>query len=91
MKKKILKLFRSLSKIILPILFKIFIKLKLNRRVINFLSERSYNSNEKYNFNKLIENLLKNQKITALDVGAQGGLTLIIFFQKNIIIFLKIY
>ena len=69
MKKKTLKLFRSLSKIILPILFKIFIILKLNRRVINFLSERSYNSNEKYNFNKLIENLLKNQKITALDVG----------------------
>ena len=83
MKKKTLKLFRSLSKIILPILFKIFIILKLNRRVINFLSERSYNSNEKYNFNKLIENLLKNQKITALDVGAQGGFNSDNFFPKK--------
>ena len=40
MKKKILKLFRSLSKIILPFLFKILINLKLNRRTINFLSEK---------------------------------------------------
>ena len=83
MKKIILKLFRSLSKIILPILFKIFIKLKLNRRVINFLSEKSYNSNEKYNFNKLIENLLNNQKMTALDVGAQGGFNSDNFFPKK--------
>ena len=83
MKKIILKLFRSLSKIILPILFKIFIKLKLNRRVVNFLSERGYNSNEKYNFNKLIENLLNNQKMTALDVGAQGGFNSDNFFPKK--------
>jgi len=83
MKKIILKLFISLSKIILPILFKIFIKLKLNRRVINFLSERGYNSNEKYNFNKLIENLLNNQKIAALDVGAQGGFNCDNFFPKK--------
>ena len=83
MKRIILKLFRSLSKIILPILFKIFIKLKLNRRVVNFLSERGYNSNEKYNFNKLIENLLNNQKMTALDMGAQGGFNSDNFFPKK--------
>jgi FkbM family methyltransferase len=83
MKKIILKLFRSLSKIILPILFKIFIKLKLNRRVINYLSERGYKSNEQYNFNNLIENLLNNQKIIALDVGAQGGFNSDNFFPKK--------
>ena len=68
MKKIILKLIRSLSKITLPILFKILINLKLNRRIINFLSDEGYKSNNRYNFNKVIENLLRNQKITALDV-----------------------
>jgi len=63
MKKKILKLFRSLSKIMLPILFKILIYLKLNRRFINFLNEKSYKSNDVYNFNEIIKNLLKNKKI----------------------------
>ena len=83
MKKKILKLFRSLSKIILPILFKILINLKLNRRVINFLSERGYKSNDKYSFNIQIENLLKNEKIIALDVGAQGGFNSDNFFPSK--------
>ena len=73
MTNKILKLSRSLSKLILPTLYKILIRLKLNRRVINFLSEKSYKSNEKYNFSELIENLLDKKKIIALDVGAQGG------------------
>ena len=70
MKKKILKLFRSLLKILLPVIFKILVNLKLNRRTINYLGERGYYSNHKYNFNKLIENLLQNKKIIALDVGA---------------------
>ena len=82
MKKKILKLFRSFSKIILPILFKILINLKLNRRVVNFLSERGYKSNDKYSFNIQIENLLKNEKIIALDVGAQGGFNSDNFFPS---------
>ena len=73
MTNKILKLSRSLFKLILPTLYKILIRLKLNRRVINFLSEKSYKSNEKYNFSELIENLLDKKKIIALDVGAQGG------------------
>ena len=89
MKKKILKLFRSLSKIILPILFKILINLKLNRRVINFLSENAYKSNDKYNFNKLIQNLIKNEKIIALDVGAQGGFNSDNFFPNKYNIFFE--
>ena len=73
MAKKRLKFFRSLLKIILPIIYKILLKLKLNRRVINFLSEESYKSNNNHNFSNFIDNLLKDKKIIALDVGAQGG------------------
>ncbi len=83
MKKKILKLFRSLSKFVLPILFKILINLKLNRRFINFLNEKSYRSNDVYNFNELIKNLLKNEKIVALDVGAQEGFNSDNFFPNK--------
>jgi FkbM family methyltransferase len=83
MKKKILKLVKSLSKIFLPILFKILISLKLNRRTINFLNEGSHKSNEKYNFNKLINKLLIEEKIISLDVGAQGGFNSDNFFPKK--------
>ena len=83
MKKKILKLFRSILKIILPFLFKILINTKLNRRTINFLNERSYSSNNKYNFNELIKNLLKIKKIISLDVGAQGGFNSDNFFPSK--------
>ena len=61
MAKKIHKFFRSLIKIFLPFLFKILIQLKLNRRVINFLNEKSYNSNNKYDFEKIIKELLERK------------------------------
>ena len=83
MKNKILKLFRSILKILLPFLFKILIYLKLNRRTINYLSDRGYNSNSKYNFNELIKNLLQSKKIIALDVGAQGGFNSDDFFPSK--------
>ena len=83
MKIKIQKFIRSLIKLLLPIIYKILISLKLNRRVINFLSEKGYKSNEKYNFKEHIENLLKKNKITALDVGAQGGFNSDNFFPNQ--------
>ena len=83
LKKIILKLFRSLIKIILPIIFKILIKLKLNRRVINFLNDKSYYSNNSYDFTKTIKNRLNDKKIIALDVGAQGGFNSDNFFPKK--------
>ncbi len=89
MSKKINKLFKSLVKIILPIIFKLFLKFKVNRRVINFLNERSYKSNNKYNFISLIEKFLKNEKIIALDVGAQGGFNSDLFFPKKYNIFFE--
>ena len=83
MKSKIFKFSISLVKILLPGIFKILIKLKLNRRVINFLHEKSYNSNNKYNFTSLLEKFLEKNKIVALDVGAQGGFNSDTFFPKK--------
>ena len=83
MTKKIRKFSRSFIKVILPIIFKILLKLRLNRRVINFLNDKSYNSNSSYDFKLLLEKLLKNEKIISLDVGAQGGFNSDNFFPKK--------
>lgn len=83
MKSKIFKFSISIVKILLPAIFKILIKLKLNRRVINFLHEKSYNSNNTYNFTSLLEKFLDKNKIVALDVGAQGGFNSDTFFPKK--------
>ena len=77
------KYLRSLIKFILPLFFKILLNLKLNRRVINFLSDKSYNSNDLYNFTSLIKKYLKDKKIIALDVGAQGGFNSDCFFPSK--------
>jgi FkbM family methyltransferase len=83
MKKKIYRFSKSLVKLILPLISSILIKLRLNRRVINFLNEKSYFSNSKYNFTGILERLLKGKKILALDVGAQGGFNSDNFFPKK--------
>ena len=83
MNKKIYKFLRSLIKIILPLIFKLLISLKLNRRVINFLNEKSYKSNEMHDFEHILGNLLKNEKIISLDVGAQGGFNSDNFFAER--------
>ena len=83
------KISKSLIKLILPLIYKILIKFKLNRRVINFLSDKSYRSNEKHNFTNLISNLLKNEKIISLDVGAQGGFNSDKFFPAKYNCFFK--
>ena len=54
----------------------------LNRRVINFLNEKSYFSNNNYDFSSIIKSIIKDEKIIALDVGAQGGFNSDNFFQK---------
>ena len=83
------KISRSLVKLILPIIYKILVKFKLNRRVINFLSDKSYRSNDQYNFTRLISGLLKNEKIISLDVGAQGGFNSDKFFPSKYNSFFK--
>ena len=83
------KILRSLVKLILPVIYKILVKFKLNRRVINFLSDKSYRSNDQYNFSSLISGLLKNEKIISLDVGAQGGFNSDKFFPSKYNCFFK--
>ena len=83
LKNKIMKLSRSFLKLILPIIFKILIKLRLNRRVINFLGDKSYYSNNYYDFTKIIKNILNDKKLIALDIGAQGGFNSDDFFSKK--------
>ena len=83
------KISRSLVKLILPVIYKILVKFKLNRRVINFLSDKSYRSNDQYNFTSLISGLLKNEKIISLDVGAQGGFNSDEFFPPKYNCFFK--
>ena len=63
----------SFSKFLFPTLFKLFSALKINRRAINYFSEKSFFLNANQDFRDLIYSLLKKEKITALDVGAQGG------------------
>ena len=71
--KLIFKLARSIVKLIMPCLATLFIKLKINRRIINILNDKSHNANNYYNFNKFISSQIKEEKLIALDVGAQGG------------------
>ena len=59
--------------------------------MINFLEEKSYFSNNSQNFSNKIIDILKNKKIVALDVGAQGGFNSDNFSKKDIINFLKIF
>ncbi len=82
-KKFLCKSVRSFIKFILPVFSKILIKLRINKRVINFLNNESAKSNNFYNFSSVIENLIQDQKLRALDVGAQGGFNSELFFPKK--------
>jgi FkbM family methyltransferase len=73
MKKFTEKVGKSFSKILFPLLFKVFFFFKINRRAVNFFSEKSFFANNNHNFIDLISFLLNQKKIVALDVGAQGG------------------
>ena len=89
LKKKLLKISRSIIKIFLPLIFKILIKFKINRRVISYLQDKSYFGNQKYDFSGIIRKLLKSEKLIALDVGAQGGFNSDNFFSKKYNIFFE--
>ncbi len=78
-----MKLSNSILKLFLPLFYWLLLKLKKNRRTINFLSERSYFSNHAHDFTKIINELMKDNKIIALDVGAQGGFNSDNFFPKR--------
>jgi len=83
LKKTLFKLSRSIIKLLLPCLSVIFIKLKINRRIINYLNDKSFLANNRYDFSDLIKINLNNKKIIALDIGAQGGFNSDIFFPAK--------
>jgi FkbM family methyltransferase len=83
LKKIFLKLSRSVIKLLLPFLYTFLVKIKANRRVINFLNDKSFYSNSYYDFSNLIKKSLNNKKIIALDIGAQGGFNSDDFFHKR--------
>ena len=73
---------RLLSKIIyfcIPIISKILIALKLHSRIINQLNKLRSESHKVDDHSNFILKLLGNNKLVALDVGAQGG-----FFNNSI-------
>tara|TARA_B110001452_G_C15177695_1_gene409138 strand:- start:77 stop:1030 length:954 start_codon:yes stop_codon:yes gene_type:complete len=88
-KKNICRLIVSITKIILPLLARVFIKLRVNKRIINFLNNKSDTSNNRYNFSHVISDLLQNQKLNAIDVGAQGGFNSEYFFPYKYNIFFE--
>ena len=81
--KILFKLSKSVVKLLLPWFSYFFIKLKGNKRIANHLSDRSYIANNYYDFSLLVNKSLNNQKILALDIGAQGGFNSDEFFPKK--------
>jgi len=88
---KIIRFFcRLLSKIIyflIPIFSRIFISLRLNSRIINQLNSLRHESHKIDDHTNFISELLSNKKLTALDVGAQGGFLNNSIFHKRYDIF----
>ena len=62
MKKIIEKLGKSFSKILFPVIYKLFFFLKINRRAANFSSEKSFFANNKQDFTNLIMLLLNGKE-----------------------------
>lgn len=79
------KLRTSISKIIIPFFYIILKFLKSNSRGINYLIDKNIKSNDAYNFETTIKQLLGDKKIVALDAGAQGGFNSDNFFSKRYI------
>ena len=58
----------SITKLILPVLFKIFVFLQANSRVINYLNEKRQKSNDIYNFEENIKKLIGQKKLKRLKI-----------------------
>ena len=88
-KKILFKLSRSFVKLLLPCFSSLFIRLKINKRIANYLNDKSSVANNYYNFSNIIKKKLNDKKILALDVGAQGGFNSDNFFAKKYNIFFE--
>ncbi len=67
------KLRISITKILLPFFFKIIKLLKASTRTANYLNDKKSRANDSYNFQKEINNLLRDEKLVGMDVGSKGG------------------
>ena len=88
---KVIKFFyRLVCKIIylcIPLVSKILVIFRLQSRIINQLNKLRLESHLNENYINLISKLLVNNKLVALDVGAQGGFNGNIFPKKYNIFF----
>ena len=89
LKKILFKLSRSFIKLLLPHFSSLFIKLKVNKRIANYLNDKSSVANNYYNFSNIIKKKLSDKKILALDIGAQGGFNSDNFFPEKYNIFFE--
>ena len=91
---KVIKFFyRLVCKIIylcIPLVSKILVIFRLQSRIINQLNKLRLESHLNENYINLISKLLVNNKLVALDVGAQGGFNGNIFPKKYNIFFIPI-
>ena len=74
--------YRLLSKLIffiIPLISRILIFFRLHSRIINQLNKLRSEVHKIDDYRNLVSKLLQNNKLIALDVGAQGG-----FFEANI-------
>ena len=86
-------LYRLVCKIaylIIPFIAKILILFKIQNRVINQLINLRLKANSNKNYEKFVSKLLLDEKIVALDIGAQGGFNENIFPKKYDKFFLPI-
>ena len=77
------KIRTSITKIILPFFSKILWVLKANTRTVNFLNDKRRVANNYYNFSSIINEVLKEDRLIGMDVGAQGGFNSDEFFSKK--------
>tara|TARA_B100000963_G_C22582899_1_gene651696 strand:- start:96 stop:1034 length:939 start_codon:yes stop_codon:yes gene_type:complete len=73
----------SLTKKILPLIYKFVQILKSNTRTINYLNDKRIDVIKTYDFRKSIKELIGDKKLVGLDVGAQGGFNSDKFFPEK--------
>ncbi len=74
---------------VISIISRLFIILKINSRIINQLNKLRSESHKIENYKNIILKLLGNNKLVALDVGAQGGFFNGSIFSKKYNIFFE--
>ena len=88
---KIIRFFcRLISKLVyfsIPVISRILITFRLHSRIINQLNKLRHESHKIDDYSNLVLQLLGNNKMIALDVGAQGGFNGNIFPKKYNIFF----